>query len=625
MTGTVVLESSLTPGARLLPVALQAVRFRGGFWEARVDLVRQVTLRQQHDQLEATGRIANFHRAAGAIGGDFNGRYYNDSDVYKWVEAASFSLATHPDPELEHRLESVVSAIASAQQPDGYLNTYFMFDLAADRWADLTNKHEMYCAGHLIQAAIAHHRATGRRTLLDVSIRLADHICTTFGPTARRGTDGHQEIELAMVELFRETRDRRYLDEAVFLLEMRGQQPPVVGGSPYHQDHLPVREQSEAVGHAVRLTYLACALADVAMETGDKGFGVAAHALWASAFERKAYVTGGLGARWQGEAFGEDYELPNDTAYAETCAAIGGFMWSWRLLIETGEARFAEAMETALYNGILAGVSLDGEAYFYQNPLSDRGRHRRQPWFGTACCPPNIARLLMSLPGYLASVSDKALHLHTYASALIDVIVPGAGRLQCAVETAYPWDGTVTIDVLDAPDVPVTLHLRIPSWAEGASVAVGALVAEDVPVGEYWAVTRRFASGDRIVLDLPMRTRLIEAHPRVASNAGRVALVRGPVVHCVEAADHPGVEVSSLAIDPQAGWDVNSLEGLPGCPHALVGVGATRGDSGPTAPLHRTRAPKDWRAAMVTAVPYFAWANREAGAMAVWLPVMQPD
>lgn len=628
---TTIVDTSRTPHARLRPIPVESVRFEGrskaghGFWATRTELVRTVTLRQQLAQLEATGRIDNFRRAAGAIDGPFQGRYYNDSDVYKWVEAAALALAHGPDADLEASLEGVVTAIAAAQQPDGYLNTYFMFELAADRWADLTNKHEMYCAGHLIQAAIAHHRATGRTMLLDVATRLADHLCTTFGPEARRGTDGHEEIELAMVELYRETGDRRYLAAATFFLEMRGQVPPVIGGSPYHQDHLPVREQAEAVGHAVRLTYLGCGLADAAMETGDEGFARATGALWESAHHRKAYVTGGLGSRWEGEAFGADYELPNATAYAETCAAIGSLMWSWRRLLATGEAQFADQMELALYNGILAGLSLDGQTYFYQNPLSNRGDHRRQPFFGTACCPPNVARLVMGLPGIVASVAPGEAWVHLYADATLDLAVPNAGRLHLRLTTRYPWDGHIAIDVLDAPDAPVALHLRIPSWAQGAWVDAPHARGVAADAGTYARVGATWRAGDRVDLHLPMAPRLVVSHPQVATNAGHVAVTRGPIVYCLEAVDHPGIDVSAIAIDVHGPWEAHVAAGLPADLVALRGHGQVGADNvvGSGAPLYRAfhdHAPHAGTT-VVTAVPYFAWANRTAGAMATWVPI----
>ncbi|MCL4542031.1 MAG: glycoside hydrolase family 127 protein, partial [Chloroflexi bacterium] len=380
-----------SPCVKLQPLSITNIQLSDSLLAPRLEKNRTVTLPTQYHLLEATGRLRNFQWAAGAEESGFEGLVFNDSDVYKWVEAASFSLATHPDPSLEALVDHVITLIARAQQPDGYLNTYFTHDRQHLRWTNLTQQHEHYCAGHLIQAAIAHHRATGKSTLLAVAQRLADLICQTFGPHGRTGVDGHEEIEMALIELYRETHQQRYLDTALFFLDERGQEPPRLGHREYLQDHLPVREQSEAAGHAVRLTYLACGMADAAAETSDATLLEAADRLWHSAFSEKAYLTGGLGARYEGEAFGAPYELPQERAYAETCAAIGAMMWSWRMLQQRPEARFADILERLLYNGFLSGISLSGDAYFYVNPLADRGTHRRQPWFSCACCPPNIA------------------------------------------------------------------------------------------------------------------------------------------------------------------------------------------------------------------------------------------
>jgi DUF1680 family protein len=607
------------------------VRLTDGFWAPRLETTRRVTLRQQYEQCEATGRIDNFRRAAGKKGGEFKGRYYNDSDVYKWLEAAAFGLAAQAEPELRRLVDGLGEEIAGAQDSDGYLDTYFTFERGAERWTNLTDLHEMYCAGHLIQAAVAHHRATGGRRLLDVAVRLADHICATFGPGARAGTDGHEEIELALVELYRETGDGRYLDQSRFLLDQRGRRPPVLSGLAYHQDHLPVREQREVVGHAVRATYLACGMADVVAETGEPALREALDALWGSAFGRKVYVTGGLGAHWAGESFGEDFELPNERAYAETCAAIGGLMWNWRLLALDGEAKYADWMETALYNGILSGISLDGESYFYQNPLADRGRHRRQPWFGTACCPPNIARLLLALPGYLYGTSPEGVWVHHYVAGTVEVQPPGGGAgagagATLAVETRYPWDGEVRLTMRRLPDgsgAPWTLYLRLPGWGEGASVRVnGERQSLEAGPGSYAAVRRAWREGDEVVLDLPMPVRRLRAHPRVLANTGRVALARGPVVYCVEGVDHPGLDVWDLelpagaALEPEARPDL--LDGVVVLRGEAVVARAGAWDGRLYEPAARRPEPER-RPAGVLAVPYYAWANREPGPMQVWL------
>lgn len=617
-----VVDTSRSPHARLRPTSIGAFRLDDAFWSPRLRTTREVTLRQQFEQCELTGRIDNFRRAAGKIQGDFQGRFYNDSDVYKWLEACCFALASEPDAELERLVDGVIDEIADAQSPNGYLNTYFSFELAPERWTDLTTKHEMYCAGHFIQAAVAHHRATAKRAALDVAIRLADHICDTFGSTARPGTDGHEEIELALVELYRETGDRRYLDEASFLLDQRGQQPPVIGGSSYHQDHLPVRAQHDIVGHAVRATYLACGMADVAIETGDAGLRAALEHLWQSAFARKAFLTGGLGAHWRDEAFGADFELPSERAYAETCAAIGGFMWNWRMLLASGEARFADWMETALYNGILSGISLDGTEYFYQNPLADQGTHRRQPWFGTACCPPNIARLLLSLPGYLSTTSPEGLWLHLYAAGALRTPLPSGGTASLGVETNYPWEGAVRLTVQELGSGATCLFLRLPAWCERPRLSVNGEPLLDLRPGTYVALHRAWSAGDVVQLDLPMEVRRVVAHPHVMDTTGRVALMRGPLVYCVEGADLPGVDVRALQLTAAAVLRAERGADLPG------GVTVLRGEAMDVSPagwdrrlyLPEPRATEpERRPVPIVAIPYYAWANRTPGPMQVWL------
>lgn len=620
-----VVDTRRSPFCPLRPLPLTALQPVDGFWGPRLQTVAQITLRQQYEQCERTGRIDNFRRAAGKKPIEFQGRFYNDSDVYKWLEAASYALALQPagapDPELAHLVESVIAEVAAAQAPDGYLNTYFTFERAAQRWTDLDVMHELYCAGHLIQAAVAHHRATGTHSLLDVAIRLADHICATFGPQGRAGTDGHEEIEMALVELYRQTGDRTYLDRADFFLDQRGR--GVLRRGAYLQDHLPVREQAEIVGHAVRATYLACGMIDVAMETGEEALAVAVEKLWQSAFTRKAYITGGLGARWEGESFGADYELPNERAYAETCAAIGGFMWNWRMLLRSGEARCADWMETALYNGILSGLSLDGTAYFYQNPLADRGSHRRQEWFTTACCPPNIARTLLSLPGYAISASAEGLWLHLYIQGTLQADLLGRGMVTLRLETRYPWDGGVYITVEAAPQHPCGLLLRVPSWCQGATLEINGHPA-GVPAepGSYAVLHRTWQAGDVVNLELPMPVRRVIAHPRVLADQGRVALARGPLVYCVEGADHPGIDVWDLELPVDA--PVRADE----APDLLGGVVVLRGEALAVehagweeqlyAPLEAL-PPFKRRTVPLLAVPYYAWANRQPGPMQVWL------
>ncbi|MEA2583967.1 MAG: uncharacterized protein QOF33_2052, partial [Thermomicrobiales bacterium] len=422
--------------------------------------------------------------------------------------------------------------MADAQQPDGYLDTFYTVGDAGQRWTELTRTHELYCAGHLIQAAVAHRRATGKTSLLDVARRFADHICDVLGPAEagkQPGTDGHPEIEMAMVELARETGDRRYLDQARYFLDVRGR--GLVGGDEYHQDHRPFRGFDAMVGHAVRILYLNAGAADVYAETGDPALLATLERLWQNTARRRMYVTGGLGARHEGEAFGDDYELPNARAYTETCAAIGSAMWNWRMLLLTGEAKYADLLEWTLYNAFLPGLALDGWSYFYVNPLADEGRHRRRPWFACACCPPNAARTLASVAGYFSTVSDDGIQVHLYAQGTADISLPDGRTVRLRQRTRYPWDGDVALEVDGEGDF--ALSVRLPAWCEnGAAVEVnGEPVRAEVRPGSYLRLQRTWLPGDVVRLRLPMPARLIEPHPRVVENAGRWAVARGPLVY----------------------------------------------------------------------------------------------
>ena len=445
-----VVDTSRSPHVRLRPLPLDAVKLADDFWEPRRRINRDVTLPSQYRHLEDTGRLDNFRRASGKVGGEYQGIYFNDSDVYKWLEAAAWTLAEGSDPELERMVDTAITEVEDAQRPDGYLNTYFTFERATKRWTDF-DLHEMYCAGHLFQAAVAHFRATGSERLLDVATRFADHICDTFGPEEgkRHAVDGHEEVEMALVELFRVTGERRYLEGAQYFIDARGHgllgRPYGQHEPSYSQDHEPLRDQTEVVGHAVRALYLYAGVSDVYAETGESDLLRALERLWQNMTTRRMYVSGGLGSRYEGEAFGKDFELPNERAYTETCAAIGSVMWNWRMLVFEGEARYADLIEHTLYNAVLPGLSLDGQHYFYQNPLADDGTHLRQPWFGCACCPPNVARLLASLPGYFYSTSEGAVWVHLYAEGAAAVELEGNRTINLRQRTRYPWDGRVEI------------------------------------------------------------------------------------------------------------------------------------------------------------------------------------
>ena len=629
----IVVDTSSSPHSLLCPVPISSARIEDEFWTPRRRALREAGLPSQFEMCESTGRIDNFRRLSNRRNDPFQGRVYNDSDVYKLLEAASYALAEQHNQDLAATTNGVIDAIAGAQRPDGYVHSYFALDREHLRYSDLTTQHELYCAGHLIQAGIAHRRATGNGSrLFAVARRFADHICDTFGPDASEGVDGHEEIELALAELYRETGDRKYLDQSIYFLEARGRQPSLMPAVPgaydrsYYQDHLPVTDQTEVVGHAVRATYLATGMMDAALESHRPDMARAATNLWESAFERKAYITGGLGARYEGESFGDDYELPNETAYAETCAAIGGVFWSWRMLCRTGDAKYADAIETALYNGALSGVSLDGTEYFYVNPLTSRGGYERAGWFDCACCPPNIARLLMSLPGYFYSTSEDSLWVHLYAAGGVRASLPDAGAIEIEVETRYPWDGDIRLKIVEAPASPVALRLRIPGWCDGATVTVnGQDAPPDAAPGTYLEVNRRWTQGDVFSLSLPMPVRKLSSHPQVTTNQGRMALARGPLVYCIEAVDHPNIDLSDISLDRLNDVHARRDRDLLGGVTVLRTTGERLPEpSGETAqgPAARSDQNDELEKVPITAIPYYAWGNRGSGAMQVWIPAI---
>lgn len=633
-TQSVVVDTSASPNAKLRAVPVAAVTIENDFWSPRRRVNREATLPSQYRQLWETGRFANFLRVAGKHEGPFQGRYFNDSDVYKWMEAAAWSLASEPDAVLERQLDEAIEIVAGAQRADGYLDSYFELECADKRWTN-HDLHEMYCAGHLFQAAVAHHRAAGSTRLLDVATRLADHIDATFGPpeTGKRlGTDTHPEIEMALVELFRVTGERRYLELAGFLLDVRGHgllgRPYGRFDPIYHQDHQPFREMDEIVGHAVRAVYLNAGAADLFAETGEPALGDALHRLWRSMTERKMYVSGGIGARYLGESFGEDYELPNSLSYAETCAAIGSAMWCWRMLAIEADARYADLIELQLYNAMLAGVSLDGQRYFYQNPHADEGHHRRSEWFYVSCCPPNVARTLASLPGYVYSVSDRTVWVHLYAQGAADLTLPGGEAVRLRQTTRYPWDGEIDIDVQSPGSF--ALRLRVPGWSSGGALTVnGEPVDVALMPSSYVEIRRDWREGDMVRLSLPMPVRRIVSHPNVEENAGRVALMRGPLLYCVEDADNPGLDLRELAIPDAAEftaeWRSDLLDGVVRLTGSAAAIQADAWAGALYLPADAAPTSTGSRNVQLTAIPYYAWSNREPGRMRVWLRRLRDD
>ena len=602
-------------GGHWQPLGLGQATIGGGFWAPRQTRNGESAIPSGQDQLEKAGNLQNLRLAAGlresAGEGEAIGPVFADSDVYKWLEAAAWEYGRNPSDDLLQRIRDLTAVVAAAQREDGYLDSVVQLRYGDEgRYQQLVWSHEHYCAGHLIQAAVAQSRCTGDRALLDVATKLADHLVATFGDDKTVDVDGHPVIEMALVELYRETGTAAYLELAKWFVEARGH--GIIknhGHEPaYFSDRVPVREATSVEGHSVRAVYLAAGATDVALETGDKDLLDALKGQFEHMWSTKTYVTGGLGARWEGEAFGDEYELPADRAYAETCAAIGGIQWAWRMLLATGEAAYADAIERMLYNGFLAGVSLTGTEYFYVNPLqlrggahADNGRspaHGRRGWFDCACCPPNIMRTLASLDGYLATTGDGAIQLHQYATGTIK-----SGDVELQVETNYPWDGTVRITA----NAPTVVELRIPGWAEAATVN-----GHSVDAGGYARV-----EASEIELQLPLTPRVVGADPRIDAVRGCVALERGPLVYAVEQVDNDA-NVDDLHLLPEApvAEGTNLLDGVTVLrAQGRVGTGHRPGWSFVPEAGDSTGDEVD-----VVAIPYYAWANREIGAMRVWLP-----
>ena len=619
-----------SPHAKLRPLGLHDAAITGGFLADRQGLNRERLIPEGHERLEEAGNFHDLRVAAGREEGEFRGLVFMDSDVHKWLEAVGWELAREPSATLAALADDVIGLLEAAQEDDGYLNSYYQVVAPRPRFTNLSWDHELYCAGHLIQAAVAHARARGDERLLGVARRLADHIDERFGDGGDRdGPPGHPEIETALVELARLTGEPRYRERAQYFVDVRGRRelPDARFGSGYFQDRVPVREAAEVEGHCVRALYLAAGVVDLHLETGEAELLAAMERWWADMAGRKAYLTGGLGAHHTDEAFGDPYELPPDRCYGETCAAIASVQWNWRMLLATGEARYADLLECTLYNGFLAGLALDGGGYSYVNPLQVRESHRdtgergalRHPWYACACCPPNVMRLLASLGHYLATSDDSGLQVHQYATSRLR-----AGDIAVQVETDYPWSGRVVLEVTDAPADEWTLALRIPAWSAGARVTVA---GEDAPVEHtgYVRIRRTWEAGEKVVLELPLDPRIVAPHPRIDAVRGQVAIERGPLVYCLEGVDLPDeVSLDDVRIDrdvplgdaPQedllGGVVTVRLEGEHVPPDGWPGewpyqdaAGGADGGRGPV---------------QLAAVPYALWGNRGEGTMRVWVP-----
>lgn len=578
------------------PVKFSEVEVDDAFWAPRISGLSETTVPFCLDQCcTKTSRVNNFAVAAGLAEGRWQGLFYDDSDLYKTIEGAAYSLQNNPDAALEAKLDSIISIIAAAQLGDGYLDTYYILEKPGERWTDM-DKHEMYCCGHLIEAAIAYRDATGKRTLLDVAEKFADHLLANFGEGRRDWVPGHPEIELALVKLYRETGKKGYLDLAHFLLEERGHGKADWGKwTEYYVDAEPVADMTRICGHAVRCMYLFTGMADWSAQSGSEEYIPALDRLWENVVGANMYITGGIGSSRHNEGFTTDFDLPNEDAYCETCASVGMVMWNQRMNMLKGDAKYADVLERAMYNGALAGISLSSDRFFYVNPLASAGKHHRKPWYGTACCPSQISRFLPSVGGYIYAVSPEALWVNLYIGSSTSVKV-GRTEVDVAMVTDYPWDGKVSLTV--TPEKPRTfgLKLRIPGWCGGWELKVNGEAVDAAVADGYATVHRKWKKGDEISLTMDMPVEVVAADPRVKADEGRRAIQRGPIVYCLEEVDNPSV--ADAVLDPDAKFSTDFE------PQLLGGVC--------TISTHQRNGDLKF-------IPYYAWDNREPGRMEVWV------
>ncbi|TIT31668.1 MAG: glycoside hydrolase family 127 protein [Mesorhizobium sp.] len=638
---------------RPLPVPQVDVR---GFWGDRAEAVATRTadilydrcvearmLEQIDPDRPSPGIVIPFHSPSpdeaaspGFTGSTVTTQMFWDSDLGKTIETAAYSLYRRKNPELEKKIDAVIDMYGRLQQEDGYLSSWYQRIQPGKRWTNLRDCHELYCAGHLIEGAVAYYQATGKRKLLDIMCRYADHIASVLGPEPgkKKGYCGHEEIELALVKLARVTGERKYMELAKYFIDQRGLEPHYFdeeararGADPkayhfktyeYSQSHIPVREQDKVVGHAVRAMYLYSGMADIATEYGDDTLRLALDRLWDDLTTKNLYITGGLGPSAHNEGFTSDYDLPNETAYAETCASVGLVFWASRMLGMGPNARYADMMERALYNGSISGLSLDGSLFFYENPLESRGRHNRWKWHRCPCCPPNIGRMVASIGSYFYSLADDALAVHLYGDSTARFNIAGV-PVTLTQASRYPWDGAVEITVEPQAAVEFTLHLRVPGWSSAARLEINGetIDLEDVTSDGYAAIRRNWKKGDRVRLDLEMPIERLYANPEVRQDAGRVALSRGPLIYCVEATDND-TSLHRLTLPRTAGIEVHDEPDLLGGVVTLAATAQADAGDGWQDGLYRSEPPAKVETRL-TAIPYFAWDNREPGEMLVWL------
>lgn len=576
------------------------VKINDNFWSPRLSKHVSATLPVCIDQIEnQTGRIRNFENAAKGEG-EHSGIFFDDSDVYKALEGMAYSLINNPDPELEKKADEWIDKFAAAQQPDGYINTFYTLTGLDKRWTNM-DKHEMYCAGHMIEAGVAYYQATGKRKLLDVCIRMTDHMMSQFGPGKRHWVPGHEEIELALVKLYQTTQEQKYLDFAYWLLEERGHGHGTMGDEGkwdpvYYQDIVPVRQLTDISGHAVRCMYLYCGMADVAALKNDTGYIAAMDRLWDDVVHRNMYITGGIGSSHDNEGFTEDYDLPNLDAYCETCASVGMVLWNQRMNQLTGDSKYIDVLERSLYNGALAGISLGGDRFFYVNPLESKGDHHRQEWYGCACCPSQLSRFLPSIGNYIYASSDDALWVNLYIGNTGQIRI-GETDILLTQETNYPWDGSVKLTISTSQPLEKEIRLRIPDWCKTYDLSINGKRI-NVPKEKGYAVIKDWKSQDVIALDMDMPVEIVAADPHVKENFDKRTIQRGPLVYCMEEIDNPEY-FDQIQLSPSTTFQTAFVSDI------LNGIKTIKTNG---------------RAQSATFIPYYAWDNRKAGKMRVWIP-----
>jgi DUF1680 family protein len=616
------------------PVSFSQVNITDNFWKPKIDKVATKTLAACIYQTEiATGRIRNFEKVSRKKGEKHEGIFYDDSDVFKALEAMGYSLKTHPSIEMEKKCDEWIDKIAAAQQPDGYLNTFYTLNELEKRYTDMS-MHEDYNAGHMIEAGVAYFNATGKRKLLEVCIRWADHFDAIFGPTKRHWVTGHQELELALVKLYKATQNKKYLQLADWLLSERGHQHAKGytwtdwKDTAYAQDLVPVKDQKEITGHAVRAMYLYTGAADVATHTGDTGYLKAMRTVWEDVVYRNMYITGGIGSAGSNEGFSKDYDLPNEQAYCETCASVGMVFWNQRMNSLTGNSSYIDVLERSLYNGALDGLSLGGDRFFYGNPLASSGQHQRKEWFGTACCPSNIARLVASIGNYIYATSEKSIYVNLFVGSSTTLSLTG-GSVTVKMATNYPWEGKINLQIDPVKKSSFSVYLRIPGWEQGKTFTNGLYefanfkpsnytlkvngveVATRVESG-YLVVEREWKKGDQILYDLPMQVNRLVSSANLKFDNNRVAIQRGPMVYCVEGADNDN-KAWDFIVPSTVDFEVSDqtiLDEPIKALSAIVPVMTVSAD-GNSMQMERKK---------ITAIPYYTWANRGKNEMQVWLP-----